>query len=90
MKSDWESTTSTKDEIESLRQGLLDTQKALDKVSRPGLSNDVPMHTAAATSTVTKVTTETITPSPLTKSLDFRRFDSSRLLILRGGNSHVR
>ena len=29
-------------------------------------------------------------PSPPTKSLDFRRFDSSRLLILRGGNSQVR
>ena len=30
------------------------------------------------------------TPSPPTKSLDFRGCDSSRLLILRGGNSHVR
>ena len=30
------------------------------------------------------------TPSPPTKSFDFRGFDSSRLLILRGGNSHVR
>ena len=30
------------------------------------------------------------TPSPPMKSLDFRGFDSSRLLILRGGNSHVR
>ena len=30
------------------------------------------------------------TPSPLTKSFDFERFDSSRLLILKGGNSHVR
>ena len=30
------------------------------------------------------------TPSPPTKSLGFRGFDSSRLLILRGGNSHVR
>ena len=30
------------------------------------------------------------TPSPPTKSLDFRGFDSSRLLIPRGGNSHVR
>ena len=29
------------------------------------------------------------TPSPPTRSLDFRGFDSSRLLILRGGNSHV-
>ena len=30
------------------------------------------------------------TPSPPTKSLVSRGFDSSRLLILRGGNSHVR
>ena len=30
------------------------------------------------------------TPSPPIKSLGFRGFDSSRLLILRGGNSHVR
>ena len=30
------------------------------------------------------------TPSPPIKSLNFRGFDSSRLLILRGGNSHVR
>ena len=30
------------------------------------------------------------TPSPPTKSLGFRGFDSSRLIILRGGNSHVR
>ena len=30
------------------------------------------------------------TPSPPTKSLDVRGFDSSKLLILRGGNSHVR
>ena len=29
-------------------------------------------------------------PSPPTKSFDFRGFDSSRLLILRGGSSHVR
>ena len=35
-------------------------------------------------------TTIIIMPSPPTKSLDFRGFDSSRLLILRGGNSHVR
>ena len=31
-----------------------------------------------------------VTPSPPTKSFDFRGFDSSKLLILRGGNSHVR
>ena len=30
------------------------------------------------------------TASPPTKSLDFRGFDSSRLLILKGRNSHVR
>ena len=33
---------------------------------------------------------ERVTLSPPIKSLDFRGFDSSRLLILRGGNSHVR
>ena len=32
----------------------------------------------------------TITPSPPIKSLGFRGFDSSKLLILKGGNSHVR
>ena len=30
------------------------------------------------------------TPSPPVKSLGFGGFDASRLLILRGGNSHVR
>ena len=30
------------------------------------------------------------TPSPPTKSLCFRGFDSSKLLIPKGGNSHVR
>ena len=30
------------------------------------------------------------TPSPPTKSLGFGGFDSSKLLILKGGNSHVR
>ena len=29
------------------------------------------------------------TTNPPTKSLDFRGFDSSKLLILKGGNSHV-
>ena len=29
------------------------------------------------------------TPSPPTKSLGFRGLDSSKLLILKGGNSHV-
>ena len=28
--------------------------------------------------------------SPPTKSLDFRGFDSSKHLILKGGNSHIR
>ena len=44
-------------------------------------------------STITSVIIDTIissTPSPPTKSLDFRGFDSSKLLILKGGNSHVR
>ena len=35
-------------------------------------------------------TVPAITPSPPIKSLDFGGFDSSRLLILRGGISHVR
>ena len=30
------------------------------------------------------------TPSPPTKSLHFRSFDSSKLLIIKGGNSRVR
>ena len=30
------------------------------------------------------------TPSPPIKSLDFRGFDSSKLLVLKGGNSHSR
>ena len=30
------------------------------------------------------------TPSPPIRSLGFEGFDSSRLLIIRGGNSHVR
>ena len=30
------------------------------------------------------------TPSPPTESLDFRSFDSSKLLIIKGGNSRVR
>ena len=31
-----------------------------------------------------------VTPSPPTKSSGFRGFDSSKLLIIKGGNSHVR
>ena len=51
MKQDWNNITSFKDkEIEILRQRLLEIQKALDKVSRPGSfhgsSHDVPVHTA--------------------------------------------
>ena len=30
-----------------------------------------------------------LTPSPPTKSFDFRGFDSSKFLILKGGNSYV-
>ena len=30
------------------------------------------------------------TPRPPIESFDFRGFDSSKLLILKGGNSHVR
>ena len=30
------------------------------------------------------------TPSPPTKSLGFGGFDSSKLLVLKGGNSHAR
>ena len=37
-----------------------------------------------------RLSKSTHTPSPPTKSLDFRGFDSSKLLILRGGSSHVR
>ena len=61
MRFDWDNIMSTKDkEIESLKQRLLETQKALDRVSRLGSSHDVPAHAAAATSTVAKVMTETI------------------------------
>ena len=31
----------------------------------------------------------TNTPDPPTKSFDFRGFDPSKLLIIRGGNSHI-
>ena len=37
----------------------------------------------------TPKTTNRLTPSPPIKSFDFRGFDSSKLFILRGGNSHV-
>ena len=39
---------------------------------------------------VASVVSNSNTHSPPTKSLGFRGFDSSRLLILRGGNYHVR
>ena len=39
---------------------------------------------------ITMIMITTKTPSPPTKSFDFREFDSSRLLILKGENSHVR
>ena len=61
MKQDWHDFTNSKDkEIETLKLKLLDAQRALDKVSRPGSSNDVPVNVVSATGTVTKVTTETI------------------------------
>ena len=41
-------------EIEILKLKLLDAQKVLDKVSRPGSSNDVPVNVVSATGTVTK------------------------------------
>ena len=61
MKQEWYNFTNSKDkEKESLKQKLLETQNALDKVSRPGSSNDVLVITASATGIVTKVITETI------------------------------
>ena len=61
MKRDWHDLTNSKDKgIEILKLKLLGAQKALDKVSRPGSSNDVPVNVVSATGTVTKVITETI------------------------------
>ena len=61
MKRDWHDlTNSTDKEIEILKMKLLDAQKALDKVSRPGSSNDVLVNVVSATGIVTKVITETI------------------------------
>ena len=61
MKQDWYDPTNSKDkEMEILKLKLLEAQKALDKVSRPGSSNDVPVNVVSATGTVTKVITETI------------------------------
>ena len=47
-------------EIDSLKKRLQDTVRALDQANKPGSSNDIPVHTTAATSTMTKVKTETI------------------------------
>ena len=63
MKQDWCNFTNSKDkEIETPRLKLLDAQKALDKVSRPGSSSDMPAGPTmiSATGATTKVTTETI------------------------------
>ena len=61
MKRDWYDFTNSKDkEIEILKLRLLEAQKALDKVSRPGSSHDMPVNVASATSIVTKVIIETI------------------------------
>ena len=61
MRLDWNNNMSAKDkEIEILKQRLLETQKALDRASRPGTSHNVPVHATAAFSIVTKVMTETI------------------------------
>ena len=63
MKQDWCNFTNSKDkEIEILKLKFLDAQKALDKVSRPGSSNDVPAGSTmvSATGAATKVITETI------------------------------
>ena len=61
MKQDWHYFTNSKDkDIEILKLKLLEAQKALDKVSRPGSSYDLPVNVVSAPGTVTKVTTETI------------------------------
>ena len=52
MKRDWRDFTNSKDkEIEILKLKHLDAQKALDKVGRPGSSNDVPVNVVSATGT---------------------------------------
>ena len=61
MKRGWYDFTNSKDkEIEILKLKLLDAQKVLEKVSRPGSSNDVPVSVVSATCTVTRVITEVI------------------------------
>ena len=61
VNQDWCDFTNSKDKgIEILKLKLLDAQKALDKVSRLGSSNDVPVNMVSATGTMTKVITETI------------------------------
>ena len=61
MKSEWDNCMNAKDQdINSLKIRLQETVRALDKANKPGSSNDIPVHTTAATSTMTKVKTETI------------------------------
>ena len=61
MKRDWYDFTNSKDKgIETLKLRLLEAQKALDKVSRPGSSYDMPVNVVSATGIVTKVIIETI------------------------------
>ena len=61
MRTEWDNRMNTKDrEIDNLKKRLQDTVKALDQANKPGSSNDIPVRTAAATSTMTKVKTETI------------------------------
>ena len=61
MKRDWYDFTNSKDkEIEVLKLRLLEVQKALDKVSRPGSFYDMLVNVVSATGTVTKVIIETI------------------------------
>ena len=51
-KSEWDNCMYTKDqEINSLKMRLQETVRALDKANKPGSSNDIPVYTAAATST---------------------------------------
>ena len=61
MKSKWDNCINDKDrEIDSLKKELQEAIKALGQVNRPGSSNDIPVITTAATSTMTRVKTATI------------------------------